>query len=91
MGVEDEGESVMVEAAELESVPPKETIDFLKVDIEGAEQQLLDRRRVERVRVMKVETHEPYSQEACLHDLGRIGFSARPGRRTPGSSHRVSG
>ena len=40
---------------------------------------------------MKVETREPYSQEACLHDLGRIGFSARPGRRTPGSSHRVSG
>ena len=45
VGVEDEGESVMVEAKTLdmlESSPPKETIDFLKVDIEGAEQQLLE-------------------------------------------------
>ena len=44
---------------------------------------------VERVRVMKVETHEPYSQEACLHDLGRIGFSARPGRHAREQSSRV--
>ena len=91
VGVEDEGESVMVEAKTLdnvlESVLPKETIDFLKVDIEGAEQQLLETggEWVERVRVMKVETHEPYSQEACLHDLGRIGFSARPDDARPGA------
>ena len=84
IGVEDEGEPVTVEARTLdtvlESVLPNETIDFLKVDIEGAEQNLLTAggNWVERVRLLKVETHEPYSVAACLRDLGRIGFSARP-------------
>ena len=84
VGVEDEGEPLVVEARTLdtvlESVLPNETIDFLKVDIEGAEQNLLTAggNWAERVRVLKVETHAPYSVEACLRDLGRIGFSARP-------------
>ena len=83
IGVEDEGEPVTVEARTmdtvLESVLPNETIDFLKVDIEGAEQNLLTTggNWVERVRLLKVETHEPYSVAACLRDLGRMGFSAR--------------
>jgi FkbM family methyltransferase len=84
IGGQGDGEQVTVEAktldAVLESVAPDETVDFLKVDIEGAEQNLLEAggEWTERVRMLKVETHEPYSVGACLQDLSRIGFSARP-------------
>ncbi len=83
-GVRGDGAAVTVKARTLdtvlESILPNETIDFLKVDIEGAEQHLLRAggNWVDRVRVLKVETHEPYSVAACVRDLGRIGFSARP-------------
>jgi FkbM family methyltransferase len=84
VGIPGDGEPVTVEArtldAVLESVAPNETVDYLKIDIEGAEQNLLQSggEWTERVRMLKVETHEPYSVGACLQDLGRIGFSARP-------------
>ncbi len=84
VGVEERGEPVIATArtldSVLESVFPNETIDFLKVDIEGAEQHLLGAGGAwtERVRVLKVETHAPYSVDACLRDLSRLGFSACP-------------
>ncbi|HVV44050.1 MAG TPA: FkbM family methyltransferase [Bryobacteraceae bacterium] len=55
-------------------------VDFLKMDIEGAERELL-RDASEwagRVNCMKVEVHPPYSVEDCMRDLIAAGF--RPER-----------
>jgi len=81
---EGDGEPVVVRAWTLDSVLdrafPNEEIDFVKVDIEGAEQLLLAAggRWVERVRALKVETHPPYSVHACVEDLTRLGYDAEP-------------
>src|SRR5262249_37793725 len=55
-------------------------VDFVKMDIEGAEQTIL-REQTEwasHVRAIKVEVHEPYTVEACVADLERLGFRASP-------------
>ena len=84
IGSDELGESVTTESMTLDSVLDSvvegEIVDFLKVDIEGAEQNLFEAGGAwtERVRILKVETHAPYSVAACLEDLGRIGFSAHP-------------
>ena len=84
VGIDDPSDPVIVTARTLDSVLdsvfPDETIDYLKVDIEGAERQLLavGGAWTERVRTLKIETHAPYSVERCLADLNRLGFSARP-------------
>lgn len=52
-------------------------VDYVKMDIEGAEREVL-RRNTEwarRVRVIKVEVHEPYSIDDCRADLERVGFT----------------
>lgn len=54
-------------------------VDFVKVDIEGGEQELL-REGVgwaSRVRAIKVEAHEPYTRQGCEADLKRLGFETR--------------
>ncbi len=52
-------------------------VDFLKMDIEGAERDVL-RMNVawaERVRCLNVEVHEPYSVGRCVTDLEALGFT----------------
>ncbi len=53
-------------------------IDFLKVDVEGAERVLFQENTswASKVRCIKVELHPPYSLEECCADLQRLGFSA---------------
>jgi len=54
----------------------EETVDFLKVDIEGGEQILFTENTAwaTRVRCLKVEIHEPYTLEECERDLQALGF-----------------
>jgi FkbM family methyltransferase len=56
------------------------TVDFVKMDVEGAEQAILREHTgwAEHVRAIKVEVHEPYTVEACVADLERLGFRAWP-------------
>jgi FkbM family methyltransferase len=62
-----------------------ESVDFVKMDIEGAEREVFSRAGswVERVRCLKVETHEPYSLHSCVYDLVRLGFETEPDRTHP--------
>ncbi|HEV2724516.1 MAG TPA: FkbM family methyltransferase [Thermoleophilaceae bacterium] len=62
---------------------PGAVVDFAKVDIEGAERELL-RTGTEwaaRVRAITVEVHEPYSTAQCERDLRALGFTTRVDRR----------
>jgi FkbM family methyltransferase len=54
-------------------------VDFLKIDIEGAERSVIKHPGdwVDRVRVMHVELHG-YPIDECISDLERIGFAASP-------------
>jgi FkbM family methyltransferase len=54
-------------------------VDFAKIDIEGAERELL-RKGTEwaaRVRTITVEVHEPYTAQECERDLQALGFQTR--------------
>lgn len=55
-------------------------IDYVKMDIEGAEARVLKENTswAERTRSIKVEVHDPYSVEECVSDLSRLGFVATP-------------
>jgi FkbM family methyltransferase len=55
--------------------PPGQAIDYMKMDIEGAERGVLQTNTgwSDRVRCIKVELHR-YSPEECEADLGRLGF-----------------
>jgi FkbM family methyltransferase len=59
-------------------VPDGRPIDFVKMDIEGAERQVLteDAGWAERVRAMIVEVHAPYDVASCVRDLEALGFRA---------------
>lgn len=62
----------------LERDDAPEVIDYVKMDIEGAEREVL-RERVEwadRVRCIRVELHPPYTVDECLTDLRALGFDA---------------
>jgi FkbM family methyltransferase len=64
---------------------PAETIDYVKMDIEGAERFVL-RRNTEwsqHVRCIKVEVHEPYGVSDCIQDLGALGFEAAEDEQRP--------
>ena len=53
-------------------------VDYLKMDIEGAEREVL-RMHTEwaaHVSLIVVEVHEPYTVAECLDDLRRLGFRA---------------
>lgn len=56
---------------------PYQAIDYLKMDIEGAERTVLRTNTdwAERVRCIKVELHE-YAIEDCISDLQHLGFEA---------------
>lgn len=51
-------------------------IDFLKMDIEGAEREVLRRAAdwADQVDAIKVETHGDYTAEMCSRDLEALGF-----------------
>ncbi|MGE5700852.1 MAG: FkbM family methyltransferase [Arthrospira platensis] len=57
-----------------------EWIDYVKMDIEGAESRVLKENTgwASRVRSIKVEVHPPYSVEECMEDLARLGFTPTP-------------
>ncbi len=59
------------------SLTPGRHVEFAKVDIEGAERDVL-RRHTEwasAVRSVKVEVHEPYTVVECVQDLRKLGFT----------------
>jgi FkbM family methyltransferase len=63
-----------------------ERVDFVKIDIEGAEREVL-RENTEwaaAVRALKVEVHEPYTVDECLTDLRALGFEAEADPRYRG-------
>jgi FkbM family methyltransferase len=55
-------------------------VDYLKIDVEGAERELLRDGTgwAEEVRCLKVELHGDYSVAECERDLRRLGFEAWP-------------
>jgi FkbM family methyltransferase len=61
------------------------TIDYLKMDIEGAEAEVLGGsvKWAERVRAMKIELHKPATYESCSEALSRIGFKCSHDRVHP--------
>jgi FkbM family methyltransferase len=58
-------------------------VDFMKIDIEGAECPVLTRNTewAQKVASLKVEVHPPYSLAQCRRDLLALGFLARRYRR----------
>lgn len=55
-------------------------VDYVKMDIEGAEREVLRKNTgwAAAVRTLKVEVHEPYTVDECLADLRALGFEAEP-------------
>jgi FkbM family methyltransferase len=53
-------------------------IDYLKMDIEGAEEHVLRANTgwAAKVVCIKVETHPPYTRDDCTRDLTALGFTA---------------
>ena len=60
----------------LERHPSELSIDYVKMDIEGAEREVLRENTewAQRVRSIKVEVHPPYTVDECRQDLGQLGF-----------------
>jgi FkbM family methyltransferase len=54
-------------------------IDYLKMDIEGAEAVVLTHATAwaQQVRMIRVEIHQPYNVDKCIEDLMALGFTAR--------------
>jgi FkbM family methyltransferase len=54
-------------------------VDYMKVDVEGGERELLQDGSgwASHVRAIKVELHESYPRDACEADLKRLGFETR--------------
>lgn len=55
---------------------PHDRIDYMKIDVEGAERDLLQSNTEwsAHVRTMKIEVHPPYSVDECVRDMIRLGF-----------------
>jgi FkbM family methyltransferase len=56
-----------------------DSADFVKMDIEGAEQLILSSPAswAERVYCLKVEIHYPYTVDQCSSDLSRLGYRTK--------------
>jgi FkbM family methyltransferase len=67
-------------------LPEGVVVDFVKMDIEGAEREVLTENAgwAQRVRAMIVEVHPPYDVEGCIGDLEALGFHARVDARYHG-------
>jgi FkbM family methyltransferase len=66
-------------------------VDYLKMDIEGAEREVLSRNTswAQAVRVIQVEVHQPYTLEQCERDLRALGFTTERHPRHPASVNGV--
>jgi FkbM family methyltransferase len=65
-------------------VPDGERVDFLKMDVEGVEADLLSPSTphwADRVDAIALQVHGDYTIEDCLRDLTALGFNARPDPR----------
>ena len=64
-----------------------ETIDYVKMDIEGAERLVLRQNTgwAPRVRCINVEVHDPYTVQDCVADLRALGFEAAGDEHPPPS------
>lgn len=59
-------------------------VDYMKMDIEGAEREVLRRNsRWSSVNSIKVEVHRPYTVHECQADLRALGFATRLDKRHP--------
>jgi FkbM family methyltransferase len=56
-----------------------DSIDYMKVDIEGTEEQILTSNTewANRVKCIQVEVHPPYSIKDCVRDLRKLSFETR--------------
>jgi len=61
---------------ELLAAGESDVIDYVKMDIEGAESRVLRHNTdwARHVRCINVEIHDPYSLKECISDLARLGF-----------------
>ena len=59
--------------------PDGVSVDYVKMDIEGAEAEVLREGSAwaGRVRAIKVEVHAPYTADDCRRDLAALGFQTR--------------
>jgi FkbM family methyltransferase len=66
---------------------PGEQVDYLKMDVEGSEFELLKRNTgwAAAVRTIQVEAHFGYTLEECGADLRALGFEVRPHAAHPAS------
>ena len=57
-------------------------VDYVKMDIEGAEREVLSRNAdwASSVGSIRVEVHDPYTTEACMRDLRRLSFRVEVAR-----------
>lgn len=71
-------EGLRAEALTLNSLLSEsdDPVDYVKMDIEGAERHVLraNTQWAERVRSIKVEVHPPYTVQDCQRDLEALGF-----------------
>jgi FkbM family methyltransferase len=60
----------------LDNQPPDTIVDYVKMDIEGAEARVLESNTewASRVRSIKIEVHPPYTVAECRRQLERLGF-----------------
>ncbi len=72
---------------------PDGAIDYVKMDIEGAEREVLrvDTDWAKRVRTINVEVHHPYTVGECAADLHALGFVATVSTRHPAQVTGVRG
>jgi FkbM family methyltransferase len=58
---------------------PDGPVDYMKMDVEGAESALLSEavEWAHRVACMKVEVHHPYGVDECMRDMRALGFETR--------------
>jgi Methyltransferase FkbM domain len=60
-------------------------VDYVRMDVAGAERDVLTRRTswAHSVRAMKVEVHLPYTVDECTEDLRRLGFATSSADGSP--------
>lgn len=83
-----EGRSLTASAVSMDDFMEElalDVIDYVKMDIEGAEAEILSVNTgwTQRVRSMSVEVHDPYTIEQCVLDLRNLGFEIVRRDRSP--------
>jgi FkbM family methyltransferase len=72
-------------------LPPGARVDYLKMDVEGVEAQLLSGAAagwLDRVDSLSLQVHHPYTTDECERDLAALGFVTR---RSPSRTDYVVG